>query len=109
MKTFLDLIEERGEARGEIRGEIKGEIKGTIKAIQTIALLRFQETSKRSTSLLKKLKKLNDLQLLNKTCQFASTAPTLLDVENFVESLIQVKPKTKRVLKKQAFTESRAQ
>jgi len=98
MKTILDVLEDRGKRAGRREGRREGEIKGEIKTIKTVASLRFQETSDRLPQLLPKL---NDLKLLNQACQFTLTAPSLLDVENFVENLIPVKPKGKRVAKRQ--------
>jgi len=102
MKTILDVFKDEGRLEGMREGmregKLKGEIKGEIKTIKTVASLRFQETSERLPRLLPKLK---DLKLLNQACQFALTAPSLLDVENFVESLIPVKPKVKRSVKRQ--------
>ena len=98
MKTILDVLRDEGKIEGMREGIRKGKIEGEIKTIKTVASLRFQETSKRLSRLLTKL---NDLKLLNQAGQFALTAPSLLDVENFVENLIPTESKRRRVVKKQ--------
>jgi len=85
----LDLLKDEGKREGKREGKIE--------TIKTITSLRFQETSRRLTGLLPRL---NDLKFLNKACQYALTAPSLLDVENFVENLIPLKPEGRRVAKR---------
>ncbi len=97
MKTFLDMIEDKSKLEGKIEGRIEGKIEGKLETIQTIASLRFPEPSKRLTPLLTKF---NDLKLLDQIRLFALTAPSLLDVENFVENLARATPKAKRVVKR---------
>ena len=99
MKTFVDILKEDGRIEGERQGRIEGRIKGKIKTIQTVASLRFSESPRRLTT---QLKKLDDLKLLEQIRQFALTAPTLSDVENFVKSLAPTKPRVRRVAKSQA-------
>ena len=100
MKTFLDMIEDKSKREGKIEGKREGKregkLEGKLETIQTIASLRFPEPSKRLTSLLTKF---NDLKLLDQIRLFALTAPSLFDVENFVENLTRANPKAKRVVK----------
>ena len=93
MKTFLDMIEDKSKREGKREGKLEGKLE----TIQTIASLRFPEPSKRLTSLLTKF---NDLKLLDQIRLFALTAPSLFDVENFVENLARANPKSKRVVKR---------
>ena len=95
MKTIFELFEDDGR----VEGRIEGKIEGKLETIRTIASLRFQDDSERLNRILTNL---NDLKLLDQTRQFALTAPTLLDVENFAENLTQRKRKAKRVVKKSA-------
>ena len=100
MKTFLDMIEDKskreGIREGKREGKREGIREGKLETIQTIASLRFPEPSKRLSPLLTKF---NDLKLLDQIRLFALTAPSLLDVENFVENLARTNPKAKRVVK----------
>jgi len=97
MQTFFDILEEKWKNEGMRRGEIRGKIKGKIETIQSVASVRFQESPIRLNQLLTKF---NDLDLLEQTRQFTFVAPSLPDLENFAENLLQNKPKARRVTRK---------
>ena len=103
MRTVLDDIRDEGRDEGwrdGMRdGEIKGKIEGKIETIQTVASMRFQEKSKRLTALLTSL---NDLPLLEQTRQFALSASSLIDLENFAQTMIQFKAESSRGVNEQA-------
>ncbi|NUM34527.1 MAG: Rpn family recombination-promoting nuclease/putative transposase [Candidatus Brocadiae bacterium] len=66
-----------GEIKGEIKGEMKGRIEGKIEAIESILEFRFRA---RGLHLMKKIRKINNLDALQKIFSLAKTAP---DIESF--------------------------
>ncbi len=99
MRTVLDDIRNEGRDEGWREGMRDGKIEGKIETIQTVASMRFQEKSERLTPLLTSL---NDLPLLEQTRQFALSASSLIDLENFAQTMIQFKAESSRGVNKQA-------